>query len=57
MASNNEARLDEILTIRNMLIKPENFEDLSIQEQTLWVIRALGSIGSYVEARKTELEK
>lgn len=51
-----KARRVEVAIIQGMVQKPKEYDDMSTMQQTLWVIEALGKVGSYCDNRIKELD-
>ena len=50
-----EARLAELAPIHQKVQKPKNYDQMDTAQQQVWVIMALGEIGSYLDERVATL--
>ncbi len=50
-------RKDEIAPIHQIVQKPKNYDDMDTAQQQVWVIMALGQIGSYLDDRIKQIER
>lgn len=46
----------ELQPIHTLVQKPSNYGEMKTIEQTLWVVKALGKIGTYCDDRKVTLD-
>lgn len=52
-----QARLAELAPIHAVLQKPKNYESMDTAQQQVWVIMAVGTIGSHLDERVAQLQE